>query len=53
MAETTEYSDMMANLRSTFNSGVTRPLAWRRRQLEGLMKMYNENAQLFCESIYK
>ena len=50
---TTEYTAMLSQMRETFHSGRTRPLAWRRRQLEGLLKMYKENGQLFAESIYK
>lgn len=32
----------VAALRSTFNSGVTRPLAWRHRQLAGIARLLDE-----------
>jgi aldehyde dehydrogenase (NAD+) len=43
------YSDIssipgtIASLRATFESGVTRPLSWRRAQLRGLLSLVREN----------
>ena len=33
----------VADLRSTYRSGLTRPLAWRRAQLEAMIRMLEEN----------
>jgi hypothetical protein len=35
------------DLRTTFNSGRTRPLAWRKQQLEQMVKMLEENESVF------
>ncbi len=38
-------------LRATYRSGVTRPLAWRRRQLEQMARMLEENEAAFLEAL--
>ncbi|CAB4602223.1 unannotated protein [freshwater metagenome] len=39
------------NLRTTFNSGRTRPLAWRKQQLEQMVKMLEENESAFLDAL--
>lgn len=39
-------------LRSTFDRGVTRPLAWRRRQLEQMVRMLTENEAEFLDALH-
>jgi aldehyde dehydrogenase (NAD+) len=36
------FADLVAGLRATFQSGRTRPLEWRRRQLHGIARMMQE-----------
>lgn len=38
-----QYPAMMNELRSAFDQGLTRPLAWRRQQLDALERMLREN----------
>jgi aldehyde dehydrogenase (NAD+) len=38
-----EIAPLVGRLRATFDSGKTRPLAWRRQQLEGLLAFAREN----------
>ena len=47
------YSKLVSDMRSAFNSGRTRPIEWRKEQLRGLKKMFEENAELFCKSIHR
>ena len=44
-------STYSANLRATYNSGHTRPLAWRKHQLEQMIKMLNENEAEFLAAL--
>ena len=37
-----DAAGLVAELRATFNRGRTRPLGWRRRQLEGLRRLLSE-----------
>ena len=39
------------DLRATYRSGVTRPLAWRRRQLEQLVRMLEEHETEFLDAL--
>lgn len=41
-ALTTDHGPLVANLRSTYNAGITRPLSWRRAQLEAMAKMLSD-----------
>src|SRR5690606_33220868 len=43
----TEISDLVLSLRVGFASGVTRPLSWRREQLDGLLRMLSECGEEF------
>ena len=44
-------STYSADLRATYNSGHTRPLAWRKHQLEQMIKMLNENEPEFLAAL--
>jgi len=46
-----EIPDLVAGIRRTFDSGRTRPLAWRRQQLEGLIAFTSENADRLVEAL--
>jgi len=47
----TEYRDLLARLRTTFASGRTRPLAWRRAQLDAMEKMLEDNEGAIAEAL--
>ena len=44
-------STYSADLRATYNSGHTRPLAWRKHQLEQMIKMLEENEPEFLAAL--
>lgn len=44
-------STYSADLRATYNSGHTRPLAWRKHQLEQMIKMLDENEPEFLAAL--
>ncbi|MCP3985025.1 MAG: aldehyde dehydrogenase family protein [bacterium] len=46
-----EIPDAVARLRSAYDSGRTRPLAWRRQQLEGIKAMCTDRAEEFVEAL--
>jgi aldehyde dehydrogenase (NAD+) len=48
VADTTEVTD---RLRKAFDAGVTRPVAWRRRQLEAMRRMLQEREADFLEAV--
>jgi len=50
---TIDYEPMMAELRSSFASGKTKDLAWRRQQLQQLKKMVSENHEQFTSAVLK
>lgn len=45
--------DLVARLRSGFDAGRTRPLEWRRTQLEQLRKMLVENGDAWTRALYQ
>ncbi|KAF9940085.1 Aldehyde dehydrogenase [Modicella reniformis] len=47
-----EIKQAVANSRLTFQSGHTRPLKFRRHQLEQLWRMLDENENLLCDAVY-
>lgn len=49
--DTTAAAAMVEGLRSTFNSGVTRPLEWRRHQLQQMIRMLEENEPRFLAAL--
>ena len=48
-----KYTDLVSGLRKTFKTGKTKQLWFRMQQLEKLLKMVNENQDLFLEAIKK
>ncbi|MBU2485315.1 MAG: aldehyde dehydrogenase family protein, partial [Alphaproteobacteria bacterium] len=48
----TQPSDSIARLRASFDSGKTRPEAWRRGQLERLKAMVEENESAINEALH-
>lgn len=49
----TETRQAVQKVRETYNSGVTRCLKWRRKQLRNLYRMYEENANLMLDVLYQ
>ena len=47
-----DYHAQVQELRQNFKSGFTKDLKWRRTQLKSLLKMYNENEELFVDAVY-
>src|SRR6056297_1503665 len=50
---TNEYGDLVARLRATFDSGRTRPLKWRRAQLDALEKLLKENEEAIAGALHE
>lgn len=48
---TTEYGQLLASMRQTFNSGRSRDISWRKTQLKQLLKMYEENHEVISNTI--
>jgi aldehyde dehydrogenase (NAD+) len=46
-----EIAPLVDRLRKTFDSGRTRPLAWRRTQLEALIRFAKENSDALVEAL--
>ncbi len=46
-----EIPELVAKLRAVFDTGVTRPLAWRRQQLEAMRTMLEEREDLFLAAL--
>ncbi|MCQ1956083.1 aldehyde dehydrogenase family protein [Arthrobacter sp. zg-Y826] len=42
---------VLARVRETYDSGRTRPLAWRRQQLEGLVRLFHEREQELADAL--
>lgn len=53
MADTSvdEIPKIFQDLRQTFNTGKTKSLTWRRQQLEQLLKMFEEQSDLFASAV--
>lgn len=49
----TNYGNLVSDTRRAYNSGKTRPVEWRKRQLQGMIKLLEENEKLLCEALYK
>ncbi|KAJ3158879.1 Aldehyde dehydrogenase, dimeric NADP-preferring [Geranomyces michiganensis] len=39
--------------RARYNTGITRPLSWRKEQLRALLRMFDENEAVFLEASFK
>jgi acyl-CoA reductase-like NAD-dependent aldehyde dehydrogenase len=46
-----DYTDLVAGQRAYFNSGATRPVAWRRQQLEAMKALFNDNRTALFEAL--
>jgi aldehyde dehydrogenase (NAD+) len=51
MTPMTSIAETVATMRATFNSGHTRPLEWRRKQLNGIIAMLEENEPAFLAAL--
>ncbi|MBS3743914.1 MAG: aldehyde dehydrogenase family protein [Wenzhouxiangellaceae bacterium] len=49
---TTEYRELVDRLRATFDAGRTRPLKWRRAQLDGMQRMLEENEDAIAGALH-
>lgn len=45
--------EIVQKAHNTFNSGKTKPLEWRKRQLQNLLKMYEEKKNLMIDALAK
>ncbi len=43
---------ILKDLRASFNAGKTKPLAWRKRQIEQLYKMCDEQKEVFASAAH-
>ncbi len=43
--------DTLSRLRAYFNSHITKSYAWRKAQLEGLVRMIEENETMWCDAL--
>ncbi|KAF9584209.1 hypothetical protein BGW38_007228 [Lunasporangiospora selenospora] len=48
-----EIDEAISTSRQTFQRGHTRPLKFRRRQLEQLWRLLDDNTDQICEALYK
>nr|CAB3221022.1 aldehyde dehydrogenase, dimeric NADP-preferring-like [Phallusia mammillata] len=44
---------LVENVRQSFRSGVTKPIDWRIKQLNGIVKLVNENEQLLIQAVLR
>ncbi|XP_030026279.2 aldehyde dehydrogenase, dimeric NADP-preferring isoform X1 [Manduca sexta] len=52
-AKPVNIGEAVQKARDAFNRGVTRPIEWRRKQLQSLMRMYEENKSAMVEALKK
>lgn len=45
-------AETVTRLRATFNTGRTKPLAWRKQQLQALRRLLTEQQDVFAEALY-
>ncbi|MEX0915974.1 MAG: aldehyde dehydrogenase family protein [Wenzhouxiangellaceae bacterium] len=50
---TAEYRELVDRLRATFDSGRTRPLKWRRAQLDAMRRMLEENEDAIAQALHR
>jgi acyl-CoA reductase-like NAD-dependent aldehyde dehydrogenase len=48
-----DYAALVARQREYFLSGQTRPVAWRRTQLEAVRSLFTENHDELCDALWK
>ena len=51
MTSLNNIAHIVSTLRATYNSGKTRPLAWRKQQLEALVRMMEDNEAAFSAAL--
>lgn len=51
MSDPTQIPEAVSALRSAFDAGTTRPLAWRRKQLSGIIRMIDEREAELGEAL--
>ena len=51
MTSSNNIADIVSTLRTTYDSGTTRPLAWRKQQLEALVRMMEDNEAAFSAAL--
>ena len=44
-------TQMLSGLRAVFNSGKTKPYAWRNKQLLGMLKLFDENRDKITQAL--
>ena len=49
---TDQYRELVDRLRANFNAGLTRPLKWRRAQLDALQRMLEENEEAIAGALH-
>ncbi|KAK9885523.1 hypothetical protein WA026_011015 [Henosepilachna vigintioctopunctata] len=47
----THPAEMVSDLRNSFSNGVTRPLEFRKKQLENLIRLYEENTPVLLDAL--
>lgn len=47
----THIAQQVADVRTTFDAGTTKPLAWRVKQLKALDALITENEEILCEAV--
>jgi len=52
-ASTFDVLQVVADLRKSFNAGRTRPLSWRRQQLQQIVRMVEEQREAFSQACWK
>jgi aldehyde dehydrogenase (NAD+) len=50
--DTSEIPEIVAGLRRMFRTGRTRPLEWRKRQLQGIEAMFRERETVFLDALH-
>ena len=48
---TTDVAATLDRLRTTFDSGRTTELAWRKRQLQGVIDLVKQNERALCDAL--
>jgi aldehyde dehydrogenase (NAD+) len=48
-----DYSALVAKQREFFLTGATRPVGWRKEQLEALKRLFSENHDEMCDALWK
>ncbi len=46
-----EVADVVARVRAGFDAGITRPIEWRRRQLDGLARILTDSADALVDAL--